>query len=78
MPSILPKALLRLIEEFGRLPGVGPRTAERYAYDLLRREPGFAKRLAGAMDELHAGVSNCPKTFALIEKDQKKIGRAHV
>jgi len=68
--TILPKALLQLIDELGKLPGVGPRTAERYAYDLLRREPGVATRLAGAITGLHAGVKYCPKTFALIEKDQ--------
>jgi recombination protein RecR len=69
--SILPKALLHLIEELGKLPGVGPRTAERYAYDLLRRDPGIANRLAEAMANLHANVAYCPKTFALIEKGQK-------
>jgi recombination protein RecR len=68
--AILPKALLHLIEELGKLPGVGPRTAERYAYDLLRRDPGVAHRLADAMASLHAGVKYCPKTFALIERDQ--------
>jgi recombination protein RecR len=69
--SILPKALLHLIEELGKLPGVGPRTAERYAYDLLRRDPSVATRVAGAITNLHAGVAYCPKTFALIEKDQQ-------
>src|SRR5258706_13464538 len=68
---MLPKGLLHLTEEVGRLPGVGPRTAERYAYDLLRREPAIAGRLAGAMTNLHASVAYCPKTFALIEKDQQ-------
>lgn len=70
MSTILPKALLHLIDELGKLPGVGPRTAERYAYDLLRRDPGIARRLADAMTNLHTGVKYCPKTFALIEKDQ--------
>jgi recombination protein RecR len=69
--AILPKALLQLIDELGKLPGVGPRTAERYAYDLLRRDPGVASRLANAIVHLHQGVAYCPKTFALIEKDQK-------
>jgi recombination protein RecR len=69
--AILPKALLHLIDEFGKLPGVGPRTAERYAYDLLRRDPSVATRVASAITNLHAGVAYCPKTFALIEKDQK-------
>ena len=71
MASILPKALVHLIEELGRLPGVGPRTAERYAYDLLRRDPAIAGRLAGAMTDLHIKVSYCPKTFALTENDQE-------
>lgn len=71
MSNILPKALLQLINELGRLPGIGPRSAERYAYDLLRREPGFAKRLASSIADLHDGVGYCPKTFALIEKNQK-------
>lgn len=70
MATILPKALLHLIDELGKLPGVGPRTAERYAYDLLRRDPSVANRVADAIANLHAGVKYCPKTFALIEKDQ--------
>lgn len=71
MSTILPKALLHLIEELGKLPGVGPRTAERYAYDLLRRDPSVAKRISDAISHLHAGVKHCPKTFALIEKEQE-------
>lgn len=69
--SILPKALLHLIDELGKLPGVGPRTAERYAYGLLRRDPDAAKRLSDAISNLHENVAYCPKTFALIEKEQK-------
>ncbi len=69
--QILPKALTRLIEELGRLPGVGPRTAERYAYYLLRSEPQIAMRLAEAITHLHEQVSYCSKTFALIEKGQE-------
>lgn len=68
--TILPKALLRLIDELGALPGVGARTAERYAYALLRRDPHVAKKLAEAMASLHDQVDYCPKTFALIEKGQ--------
>lgn len=64
---ILPKALTALIDEFGNLPGVGPRTAERYAYAALRREPGQSKRLAQALNELHQRVRTCPVTFALID-----------
>ncbi len=71
MASILPHALLHLIDELGNLPGVGPRTAERYAYDLLRRDPSVGNKLATAIAHLHANVAYCPKTFALIEKGQE-------
>ena len=64
---ILPKALTALIDEFGNLPGVGPRAAERYAYAALRREPGQSKRLAQALNDLHQRVKTCPVTFALID-----------
>lgn len=65
--DILPKALTALIDDFGSLPGVGPRTAERYAYATLRRSPINAKQLARSLDRLHDSVKTCPKTFALID-----------
>ncbi len=68
--QLLPTALEDLIEALGVLPGVGSRTAERYAYFLLRRDPGKSARLAAALTELHAGIKNCPRTFALISADQ--------
>lgn len=67
--DILPKALTALIDDFGNLPGVGPRTAERYAYAVLRRNPKSAKQLAHSLDQLHDRVKTCPKTFALIDSD---------
>lgn len=69
--QILPKALTNLIEELGRLPGVGPRTAERYAYYLLRSDPHIASKLSQAVADLHGQVDHCQKTFALIEKGQE-------
>ena len=69
--QILPKALTNLVDEIGRLPGVGPRTAERYAYSLLRGDPAAAQRLAHAITSLHGQVGYCKKTFALVEKDQE-------
>lgn len=68
--SLLPKALVHLIDELGKLPGVGPRTAERYAYYLLRTDPSHTHKLAQALDELHAGVKQCPVTFALIDASE--------
>lgn len=65
--QILPPALQNVIEALGTLPGVGPRTAERYAYYLLKADPATAVRLADTLESLHGGVSYCKKTFALIE-----------
>jgi recombination protein RecR len=69
--QLLPSALEDLIEALGHLPGVGARTAERYAYYLLKREPAKSAQLAVALEKLHAGIKSCPKTFALIDADQE-------
>jgi recombination protein RecR len=69
--QILPPALIDVIEALGKLPGVGPRTAERYAYYLVRTDPAKAKRLAETLDTMHAGIGHCKKTFALISTDQE-------
>lgn len=69
--QVLPPALEKLIEALGTLPGVGPRSAERYAYFLLRADSARSKKLADALNNLHSGVGFCEKTFALVEKGQK-------
>lgn len=69
--TLLPPALENLIEALGVLPGVGSRTAERYAYFLLRRDPAKASQLAEALTGLHSSIKYCPKTFALIAADQE-------
>jgi recombination protein RecR len=53
------------------LPGVGPRSAERYAYYLLRADPHKANEIAENLAKLHGSVDYCQKTFALIEKGQQ-------
>ncbi len=69
--QILPPALTDLVEALGALPGVGPRTAERYAYFLLKNDDLATKRLAATLGDLHAGIGICEKTFALVPKGQK-------
>lgn len=69
--QILPPALTNLIEAFGALPGVGPRTAERYAYYLVRHEQHSAEKLAASLQGLAGSIKYCPKTFALISSDQE-------
>lgn len=70
MSDILPRALVDAIDTFGTLPGVGARTAERYAYYLLRHSKKNTQELADALSTLHQNVKTCPKTFALIDNDQ--------
>lgn len=69
MSQLLPKALVKVIDELGHLPGVGARTAERYAYYLLRANDRNSSNLAEAIAGLHSGVKTCPVTFALIDPD---------
>ncbi|MBQ3470248.1 recombination protein RecR [Candidatus Saccharibacteria bacterium] len=66
---MLPKALEDVIEALGRLPGVGPRTAERYAYYLFRANEKISENIAETLSSLHSKVKSCPVTFALIDAD---------
>lgn len=68
---LLPTILEDLIESVGSLPGVGPRTAERYAYYLLKTDSATARRLADDLLKIHDGVGYCRKTFALVEKGKE-------
>lgn len=68
---MLPQALQDAIEALGHLPGVGARTAERYAYFLFKNSPRVAKDIAITLASLHDGVKNCPITFALIDIDNE-------
>lgn len=70
MSSLLPQALLQAIDELGRLPGVGARTAERYAYFLLKADQQTIAKLASSIAQLHNNVKTCPVTFALIDAQQ--------
>lgn len=69
--QVLPTALVNVIEALGVLPGVGPRTAERYAYYLLRTDKTAAQRIASSVTNLHDQIGYCKKTFALVDKDQE-------
>lgn len=68
--KLLPAALVDVIDELGKLPGVGARTAERYAYFLLKASDTTTQKIAGSVARLHDGVKTCPITFALIDTDE--------
>ncbi|MFZ2494853.1 MAG: recombination mediator RecR [Candidatus Saccharimonadales bacterium] len=67
---MLPKALQDLIDALGSLPGVGPRTAERYAYYLLKTSNHNRMRLSETVAEIVNGVKLCPVTYALIDASE--------
>lgn len=67
---MLPKALSDAIEALGMLPGVGPKTAERYAYYLFKSSDKVSSGIAEALSGLHKGVKSCPVTFALIDASE--------
>lgn len=68
---MLPNALQNAIDALGLLPGVGPRTAERYAYYLFRSNPKITDSIAENLSRLHSGVKSCPVTFALIDSTEE-------
>lgn len=67
---MLPQSLQNLIDALGHLPGVGPRTAERYACYLFKSNSQISQTLSDALLSLHSGVKSCPVTFALINADE--------
>ncbi|MDO4871973.1 MAG: recombination mediator RecR [bacterium] len=71
MAQILPEALLETIESLGKLPGVGSRTAERYAYYLLKNNANISEKIAESLLNLHKNVKSCPVTFALISENEE-------
>jgi recombination protein RecR len=56
-----------LIDELGRLPGIGPKSAQRIAYYLLKAAPEDANRLAKAITEAKARVSWCRRCFNIAQ-----------
>ena len=67
---MLPSALNDVIDALGRLPGVGSRTAERYAYFLLKSDAKISENIASALSALHDGVKSCPVTFAIMDASE--------
>lgn len=68
---MLPSALNDVIDALGRLPGVGSRTAERYAYFLLKSDSNISENIANSLTRLHDGVKSCPITFAIMDASEE-------
>jgi recombination protein RecR len=59
----------RLITEFSKLPGIGPRTAQRLTFHLLRLRPDEVLPLAAAITEVKEKIGFCSRCFNLAEGD---------
>jgi recombination protein RecR len=67
--SVLPKSVEKVIEEFSRLPGVGPKSAARMAYHYIRSPNKDASKLASALSDMEENVKYCQKCFNVTDKD---------
>jgi recombination protein RecR len=67
-------AVQELIDELGRLPGVGPKSAQRIAFHLLKQPGEDVARLAVAIDGLRSRVSWCPRCYNIADVDPAAPG----
>jgi recombination protein RecR len=63
----LPEPLERLIQELSRLPGIGPKTAQRLAFHLLRTDRQRAESLALAIGDVKARIGYCERCYNIAE-----------
>jgi recombination protein RecR len=63
-----PKPVLRLIEAFSRLPGIGPKSASRLTYYLIRSQSDEATELSEALKELRDKTQFCSVCFNITEQ----------
>ena len=71
--SVLPSSVEQVINEFSRLPGVGPKSASRMVYHYLRSPNGDATKLASALEEMDRTVKNCKSCFNVTDKEECSI-----
>jgi recombination protein RecR len=64
-----------LIDELGRLPGVGPKSAQRIAFHILQADPADVRRLAHALAEVKAKVRFCTVCGNVAESEECRVCR---
>src|SRR5690606_35196475 len=69
MSKAIPEPVIKLIEAFSRLPGVGPKTASRLTYYLLRAPDEMSLGLADALREMKAETKFCSVCFNITVED---------
>ncbi len=73
MAEPLAQPVSNLIEAFSRLPGIGPKTASRLAYFLLRADDEIALNLARALEELKARTLFCSVCHNIADQDPCRL-----
>ena len=68
-----PHSILALLDELERLPGIGPKSAQRIAYWLLASEYADARRLADAIVQAKETIHFCPQCFDFAEGDMCEV-----
>lgn len=73
MASAYTESLKRLIEEFGKLPGIGPKTAERLTFHILKARPEEAMALAEAIRDVKTKIKRCELCYNFSEQTTCEI-----
>lgn len=71
--SVLPPSVDRLVTEFARLPGLGPRSAQRLAFHVMKAPPERAHALAEALVEVKEKLRPCAECFGFAEEERCPI-----
>jgi len=69
---LLPEPIHNLIEAFSRLPGIGPKTASRLTFYLLRAPENLSADLADALNSLKSGTGLCQRCFNITEAERQE------
>ena len=73
---LYPRRLAALIEALRRLPGVGPRSAQRMAFHLLEKDPEAARALSGALTDAVEGIGRCARCRMFTEAETCELCRS--
>ena len=69
---ILPEPIQNLVNAFERLPGIGPKSASRLAFYLLRDSSNLGQDLSDALDGFKERLAFCPECFNIMVKERER------
>ena len=67
--SVLPSSVQKVIDQFSKIPGIGPKSAARMAYHFLRSPNQDATKLGNSLISMDENICFCTKCFNISEKD---------